>query len=57
MILKMMACALKNKRTKGDRMKKLKEILNQIATGIKNKLGLDGSFAGNYQMAVINLKK
>jgi hypothetical protein len=37
-------------------MKKLKEILNQIATGIKNKLGLDGSFAGNYQMAVIILK-
>jgi len=38
-------------------MKKLKEILNQIATGIKNKLGLHGSFAGNYQMAVIYLKK
>lgn len=42
---------------KGEYMKKLKEILNQIATGIKNKLGLNGSFAGNYQMAVIYLKK
>ena len=38
-------------------MKKLKKILDQIATGIKNKLGLDGSFAGNYQMAVIRLKQ
>jgi hypothetical protein len=37
-------------------MKKLKEILDQIATGIKNKLGLNGSFAGNYQVAVIILK-
>jgi hypothetical protein len=37
-------------------MKKLKKILDQIATGIKHKLGLDGSFAGNYQMAVILLK-
>jgi len=37
-------------------MKRLKQILYQIATGIKNKLGLDGSFAGNYQMAVISLK-
>jgi hypothetical protein len=37
-------------------MKKLKEILDRIATGIKNKLGLDGAFAGNYQMAVITLK-
>jgi len=37
-------------------MKKIEEILNQITTGIKNKLGLDGSFAGNYQMAVIILK-
>jgi hypothetical protein len=37
-------------------MKKLKQILDQIATGIKNKLGLNGSFAGNYQMAVLKLK-
>jgi len=37
-------------------MKKLKEMLDQIATGIKNKLGLNGSFAGNYKMAVIRLK-
>lgn len=37
-------------------MKKLKKILDQIATGIKNKLGLDGSFAGNYQAAVITIK-
>jgi hypothetical protein len=27
---------------------KLKEMLERIATGIKNKLGLNGSFAGNY---------
>lgn len=44
-------------RPKANRMKKLKELLNQIATGIKNKLGLHGSFAGNYQMAVIYLKR
>jgi len=42
-------------------MKKLKEMLDQIATGPdsyrdKNKLGLDGSSTGNYQMAVIRLK-
>ena len=37
-------------------MEKLKQILDQIATGIKNKLGLNGSFAGNYQMAVLELK-
>ncbi len=37
-------------------MKKIEEILKQITTGIKNKLGPDGSFAGNYQMAVITLK-
>jgi hypothetical protein len=35
---------------------KLKEMLERIATGIKNKLGLYGSFAGNYQVAVITLK-
>jgi hypothetical protein len=34
-------------------MKKLKEILNQLATGIKHKFGLYGYLAGNYQMAVI----
>ena len=37
-------------------MKRLKEILDQIATGIENKLSLHGSFAGNYQMAVITIK-
>jgi hypothetical protein len=37
-------------------MKKLKEMLDRIATGITNKLGLNGSFAGNYQAAVITLK-
>ncbi len=37
-------------------MKRLKEIFDQIATGIKNKLGLNGSFAGNYQVAIIILK-
>lgn len=34
-------------------MKKLQEILNQRTTGIKYKIGLYGSLAGNYQMAVI----
>jgi hypothetical protein len=38
-------------------MERLKEILDQIVTGIKNKLGLAGSFAGTYQMAVIYLKQ
>jgi len=38
-------------------MKRLKEILDQIATGIKYKLGLTGSFAGTYQMAVTCLKQ
>ena len=38
-------------------MKNLKEILERISTGVKNKLGLPGIFSGNYQMAVIYLKK
>jgi len=38
-------------------MKKLKQILEQISTGVKNKLGLPGILSGNYQMAVIYLKK
>jgi hypothetical protein len=38
-------------------MKKLKEILEKLSTGVKNKLGLDGIFSGTYQMAVIYLKK
>ena len=37
-------------------MKKLKTILNQIKTGIKNKFGLRGYLAGNYQLAIIILK-
>jgi len=37
-------------------MKRIKEILEKIATGIKNKFGLFGYSAGNYQMAVIILK-
>jgi len=52
-----MACALKIYRANEQHMKRLKEILDQIATGIKHKLGLYGSFAGSYQMAVIYLKK
>jgi hypothetical protein len=38
-------------------MKNLKQILERISTGVKNKLGLNGIFSGNYQMAVIYLKK
>ncbi len=57
MIFEMMACALKNYMAKGESMKKLKQILERISTGIKNKLGLHGIFSGNYQMAVIYLKK
>lgn len=36
-------------------MNTLKKILTQISTGL-NKLGLFGSSAGNYQMALIILK-
>jgi|GraSoiStandDraft_46_1057282.scaffolds.fasta_scaffold375558_1 hypothetical protein len=45
-----------NLNAKSVTMKKLKEMLDRIATGIKNKIGLNGSFAGNYQVAVITLK-
>jgi len=38
-------------------MEKIKQLLEQLSTGIKNKLGLDGISSGNYQMAVIYLKK
>jgi hypothetical protein len=38
-------------------MNKLKQILEKLSTGVKNKLGLDGIFSGTYQMAVIYLKK
>jgi hypothetical protein len=38
-------------------MEKLKQILEKLSTGFKNKLGLDGIFSGNYQMAIIYLKK
>jgi len=34
-------------------MKKLKKILDQLATGIKHKFGLYGYLAGNHQMAAI----
>jgi hypothetical protein len=57
MIFEMMACALKKCTAKGKSMKKLKQILEKIFTGGINKLGLPGIFSGNYQMAVIYLKK
>ncbi len=38
MIFEMMACALKNYMAKGESMKKLKQILERISTGIKNNL-------------------
>jgi hypothetical protein len=34
-------------------MQKLKEMIEQIVTGIKKKSGLYGSFAGKYQLAAI----
>jgi len=38
-------------------MKKLKKIVNNITTGIRNKLRQYGSSAGNYQMAPLYLKR
>ncbi len=38
-------------------MKLIKEKLEQLLTGIKNKSGLYGSLPGNYQMAIILIKK
>jgi hypothetical protein len=40
----------------GTQMQKIKEIVNQMITGIKNGTGLAGFFAGNYQVAIIILK-
>lgn len=37
-------------------MKLIKERLQQLLTGIKNKSGLYGSFPGNYQMAILITK-
>jgi hypothetical protein len=37
-------------------MKKLKQILERIFTGVKNKLGPHGILSGNYQMAVLIIK-
>jgi hypothetical protein len=37
-------------------MKMIKEKLNELLTGIKNRFGLNGSLPGNYQMAVLRLK-
>jgi len=41
---------------KGREMEKIKDLVNQIVTGIKNKTGLSGFFTGNYPMAIIILK-
>ncbi len=37
-------------------MKLIKEKLDQLLTGIKNKIGLYGALPGNYQMAVVRIK-
>ena len=37
-------------------MKMMKDKLNQLLTGIKNKSGLYGYLPGNYQMAIILIK-
>lgn len=37
-------------------MKMMKDKLNQLLTGIKNKSGLNGYLPGNYQVAVILIK-
>jgi hypothetical protein len=37
-------------------MKLIKERLQQLLTGIKNKSGLYGALPGNYQMAILILK-
>jgi hypothetical protein len=37
---------------KGGTMQTLKKMIEDLITGIKNKIGPDGSFAGKYQMAV-----
>jgi hypothetical protein len=37
-------------------MKWMKEMINHLLTGIKNKSGLYGSLPGNYQMAIITIK-
>jgi hypothetical protein len=38
-------------------MQQLKEMIEQMITGIKNKFGLYGSSAGKFQMAVIFYSK
>ena len=37
-------------------MKMMKEILNRLLTGMKNKIGLYGYLPGTYQMATLRLK-
>jgi hypothetical protein len=51
-----MACALKLLIQKGGKMKLMKEILNHLLTGTKNKSGLYGSLPGHYQMAILTIK-
>jgi hypothetical protein len=48
-----MACALKLLIQKGANMKMIKR---KLYTGIKNLLGLPGSFTGNYQLAILRIK-
>jgi len=51
-----MACALKIYRQNGGRMKKLKQLFDQITTGNLNKLGLLGILPGKYQLAPLTIK-
>jgi hypothetical protein len=38
-------------------MQRVKKMIEEFSTGIKNRFGLNGSFAGKYQMAVFNYNK
>lgn len=38
-------------------MKSIKEMIEKFSTGIKNRFGLYGPFAGKYQMAFITYSK
>jgi hypothetical protein len=38
-------------------MKSIKEMIEQFSAGVKNWFGLQGAFAGKYQMAVIVYSK
>jgi hypothetical protein len=52
-----MAYALKISNQKGGTMKLIKKKLNDLLTGLFNQSGRYGSSPGNYQMALIPIKK